>query len=208
MIENRKTQLQKTKQRLLALAPIKEDKFKVLIETARILTEHMAPYNSVHSRPIVVGGLSVEFYTHNDYTTRDLDIVTSSSMRLREDLRDMGFDTSERVFILKELELVIDVVDGALEGDYTRITEVPVANEHGEEILVSIISIEDIILDRLDAFENEDPRYWGLEMLTRYYDEIDFNYMKEKVKEKHKKAQEIYETWIATIEEERKKEND
>ncbi|MGG0656439.1 hypothetical protein [Rummeliibacillus pycnus] len=187
--------LKKTKEKLLALAPIKDDSFRVLMETARILTEHMAPYVHVHARPIVVGGLSVEFYTHNDYTTRDLDIVTSSSMRLRQDLNAMGFNTDERVFILDELELVVDIVDSTLEGDYNLITEIPMQNEDGNDVIVSMISLEDIIIDRLDASEHEDPRYWGYNMFVRYHDKLDLDYIERQVKTKFFKTQQMFTTW-------------
>lgn len=197
--------LKKTKEKLLALAPIKDDSFKVLMETARILTEHMEPYIHVHARPIVVGGLSVEFYTRNDYTTRDLDIVTSSSMRLRQDLKDMGFNTSERVFILKELELVVDIVDTSLEGDYNLLTQIPMENEDGNEVIVSMISLEDIIIDRLDASEHEDPRFWGYNMFVRYHDILDIDYIDRQVKTKFFKTQEVYASWKEQYENFKKK---
>lgn len=211
MMVNREELIKETKQKLLALAPIKEEKFKVMIEAAKILTEHMEhynPYNNIHAKPIIVGGLSVEIYTQNNYTTRDIDIVSSSSIRLREDLKDMGFDKSSRVFVLDELELVIDVVDSELYGDYDKVLKLDLTEENGKKAYVYVISIEDIILDRLDGSEHESNRYWGFNMLSRYFDTVDLEYIKSEVSNKYKSTQEVFYSWLEVIEKEKEKQKD
>ncbi|MFY0521068.1 DUF6036 family nucleotidyltransferase [Lysinibacillus sp. UGB7] len=211
MTVSREELIKNTKQKLLALASIKEQKFKVMMEAAKILTEHMEhhnPYNRIHAQPIIVGGLSVEIYTQNNYTTRDIDIVSSSSIRLREDLKDMGFDKSSRVFVLEELELVIDVVDSELYGDYDKVTKFQFIDENGEEAYVYVISIEDIILDRLDGSEHETNRYWGFNMLSRYFHMVDLDYMKKEVSTKYKSTQEMFDSWVEVIEKEKEKQEE
>lgn len=70
---------------------------------------------------------------------------------------------------------------------------------------VFLISVEDIILDRLDAFENEDTLYWGLELLTRWYDEVDLDYLQEEVNKKFFKTQDTFNEWLTVIQEQREK---
>ncbi|MNW52416.1 hypothetical protein D3C74_299340 [compost metagenome] len=56
--------MQKAKEALEQLHD--KSKFEKLIQTAAIITELLLPHNI---RPIIVGGLSVEIYTLNGYTT-------------------------------------------------------------------------------------------------------------------------------------------
>lgn len=69
----------------------------------------------------------------------------------------------------------------------------------------SAILTELIDNQRLDAYENEDTRYWGLELLTRWYDEVDLSYLEEEVSKKYFKAQEVYAEWLAAIQEAKEK---
>lgn len=191
------------KQRLLSLVPIKDQKREVMLQTASILTE-LVESEQVGAKPIIVGGLSVEIYTASDYTTRDIDFVTSSSTLFAERLLKVGFKKEGRIYFMEELELVVDVVANFLEGDYNRVQKLPIDMD-GRLSYVFLISVEDIILDRLDAFENEDTRYWGLELLTRWYDEVDLDYLQEEVNKKFFKTQEMFSQWLAVIKEQREK---
>src|SRR5699024_174243 len=50
----------------------KDDKYQTMIYTAAIITKLLDKENI---KPIIVGGLSVNIYTQNDYTTRDIDFI-------------------------------------------------------------------------------------------------------------------------------------
>jgi len=57
--------------------------------------------------------------------------------------------------------------------------------------------IEDIILDRLHAFEHIESRHWGLKLLSTHYEEVDLDYIKDNLI--HPKEEEILNEWIETI---------
>lgn len=157
----------------------------------------MSPYSRVDAYPIVVGGLSVEIYTQGNYTTRDIDIVTSSSIMLRELLLQIDFKKEGRIFYREDIEVAVDVVDNFLAGSYEKIVEF----KFDEHKYVYVISIEDIILDRLREFEHSDSNHWGLEMLLTNFEEVDLEYLKQNVENK-KQLKEL-EKWISYIEEAR-----
>lgn len=189
--------------KLLSLASIKAQKLDMMLQASAILTE-LIDNQRLDAQPIIVGGLSVEIYSMSDYTTRDIDFVTTSSEIFAERLLKVGFKKEGRIYYMEELELVVDVVASILVGDYDRIQKIPV-DVDGKDSFIFLISVEDIILDRLDAYENEDTRYWGLELLTRWYDEVDLSYLEEEVSKKYFKAQEVYAEWLAAIQEAKEK---
>lgn len=156
------------------LIHIKEDKLSTMLATASIITTLMEPIHRKDAYPIVVGGLAVEIYTQGDYTTRDIDFVTSSSIALREILPKIGFKREGRIYYHEAIEIVIDVVDNALEGSYEKL----VMLQLDQERYVYVISMEDIILDRLRGFENSDSNEWGLRLLASNFDSVDLEYIK------------------------------
>lgn len=188
------TKIIQAKYQLQQLVPGKEDKLKTMMETAYIITDLMAPYSRKDAYPIVVGGLSVEIYTQGDYTTRDIDIVTSSSIGLRELLLQIDFKKEGRIFYHEDIEVAIDVVDNFLAGSYDRITKLEIAA--GKNIYV--ISIEDIILDRLRDYEHDESRHWGFMLLSDHFEKVDLKYLKEHVENKNESEE--LARWIKAIE--------
>lgn len=197
MIDN--TKLEYIKIELQKLIPIKEETLNVMTQACALLNE-LIDSEKLHEKLIVVGGLSVEVYTQSDYTTRDLDLVTTSSISFTEALLKVGFQKSERIYYHEELEIAIDVVSSELYGDYNKVIQYLVEGLDGEERTIYLISIEDIILDRLDGSDHEDNRYWGLELLTRYYSEVDMSYIKREVLTKHPNTRNMFDKWIQAIE--------
>jgi hypothetical protein len=122
---------------------------------------------------ILVGGGAVELYTKGWYTTGDLDVITTNRKRLITLLMEMGYErVSERHF-LKD-EIFIDIV-----GSYFDRHSDEVAIK-GTDLKVRVISIEDIIIDRLcacihwaSAKDCEQADY----LLSSYFKQIDMDYL-------------------------------
>lgn len=75
--------------------PLKERMLKVTSIITKYMEEHTKQISDV---PIVVGGLAMEIYTNSEYTTRDIDLVSTASIKLKELLSDLGFK-KERIYI-------------------------------------------------------------------------------------------------------------
>ncbi len=142
-------------------------------------------------RPIIVGGHAVEFYTLGGYTTSDIDIVIADRNALNRVLTGWEFKREGRHWYSEELDIAIEAPASRLSGDEKRITEVEV-----EGLTVYIIGIEDIIIDRLNAFVHWDSLRdgeWAEELLALHIDRIDMQYLKERVREEatHEALKEI-----------------
>jgi len=133
-------------------------------------------------KPIVVGGHAVEFYTAGGYNTRDIDIVFSDQKLLNEKLLALGFKKENRHWYNQELDIAIESPASGLSGEeYERITVVDI-----QGLTVQIIGIEDIIIDRLNAYvhwKSTDDGYWARELLLMYEKEIDKKYLERRCKE-------------------------
>lgn len=133
-------------------------------------------------KPIVVGGHAVEFYTTGGYNTRDIDIVFSDQKLLNKKLLALGFKKENRHWYSQELDIAIESPASGLSGEeYERITVVDI-----QGLTVQIIGIEDIIIDRLNAYvhwESIDDGYWARELLLMYEKEIDRKYLEKRCKE-------------------------
>lgn len=147
-------------------------KFEKLIHTAAIITELLLPHGI---RPIIVGGLSVEIYTLSGYTTQDIDFVLNGYDLAGEVLASLGFTKLGKDWVHADLGISVEIPSNYLEGDYDKITELPVA-----DTAVYVIGIEDIILDRLRAavhWKSGESREWGYRMLLMYFEELDMEYI-------------------------------
>src|SRR5699024_1622195 len=112
----------------------KDDKYDTMIKTAAIITKMLEKHNI---KPIVVGGLSVEIYTQRDYSTRDIDFVSDGFTIIKEG----------RHFYRVENEVAVEIPDNHLEGDINKVIKVNI----DKELYLYLISLEDIIIDRLRA---------------------------------------------------------
>jgi hypothetical protein len=150
-------------------------KFDTMIKTVAIITKLL---ETEQLKPIIVGGFSVEIYTDEAYSTRDIDIVTSERNRVAKILKELGFTAEGRHMVNEVLEIAIEFPDDELAGSYEK---VKVINLDGQENLyVYVISPEDIIMDRLRAYLYWGEGYskeWGMQILALYYRQIDKEYM-------------------------------
>ncbi|ODA44817.1 hypothetical protein THER_0445 [Thermodesulfovibrio sp. N1] len=136
--------------------------------------------------PIIVGGLAVEIYTQGSYTTGDIDIKADITL-LEEILKNWGFKKTGRVWLNDYLDIYIDWLGSSLEeGEEAekRVNAVLI----DENLNVKIISIEDLIIDRLNAYKwwkDEDSFLWAkilLKIKERMEEQIDLEYLKKRAK--------------------------
>ncbi|MMZ59096.1 hypothetical protein D1872_211120 [compost metagenome] len=179
--------MQKAKEALEQLHD--KSKFEKLIHTAAIITELLLPHGI---RPIIVGGLSVEIYTLNGYTTQDIDFVLNGYDLASEVFASLGFVKLGKNWVRADLGVSVEIPSNFLMGDYDKITELAVADK-----AVYVIGIEDIILDRLRAavhWKSGESREWGYRMLLMYFEELDLEYIQGRFE--HSLEENEFNLWI------------
>jgi excisionase family DNA binding protein len=130
------------------------------------------------NRPIIVGGQAVEFYTAGGYATRDIDLVAPDAAGVGRVLDRWGFRKTGRFWVREDLGLAVEVPGSVLAGDAERVTEVEI-----EGLKVYLIGIEDIIVDRLNAFvhwSSSDDGAWAREMSLLNSGDIDWEYLEKR----------------------------
>lgn len=100
----------------------------------------------LRDRPIIVGGTAVEYYTRSQYETLDFDIIADYTF-IKNYLKLKGF--KKRGHHYYKDSIVIDVVDNSAVGRRIKIMKIGKRR-------IRIISIEDLIIDRLLAC-----KYWN-----------------------------------------------
>lgn len=99
--------------------------------------------------PVVVGGAAVELYTGGAYTTGDIDLVGSISPRFAQALTKVGFLRHGRHWIHESAQVFVEFPGEALDPDEEALWL------EFEGHRVRVISVEDLLVDRLGAWE-----YW------------------------------------------------
>lgn len=126
---------------------------------------------------IVVGGLSVEFYTSGGYTTEDIDFVGPGHEEIMQCLVDLGFSRKGKDSVHEQLQVYVEVPNSVLSGgDINKIHKIKTE----DRFIVNLIGIEDIFCDRLRAVVHWKEEYqlpWLVELYISHYDEMDFNYI-------------------------------
>lgn len=136
--------------------------------------------------PVVVGGLAVEIYTQGSYTTGDIDLK-SDKKTLEEILIEWGFNKKGRIWFNEDLDIYIDWLGSIFEEGQEaekRINTVFI----DENLEIKIISIEDLIIDRLKAYKwwkDRDSFMWArvLFEIKKSLDNIDKDYLKTRATE-------------------------
>lgn len=143
-----------------------------------LLTKELEPRGI---KPIIVGGQAVEFYTAGGYATRDIDLVSPRADEIDSILSKWGFSKEGRFWFNDDLGISIEVPEAVLAGDMDKVTVVEI-----DSLKVYIIGIEDIIIDRMNAFvhwKSSDDRTWAKELMMLYKDDIDWNYLEKRAAE-------------------------
>ncbi|MBP1968438.1 hypothetical protein J2Z83_000530 [Virgibacillus natechei] len=120
-------------------------KHEKMLQICALLTAYFQKDNI---KPIIVGGLSVEIYTRNNYTTYDIDLITDGHDKFDDLLTNhLGFARKGRSWYHEKLEISIEIPANFLEGNKEKVISIEL--ENGRNIFV--IGIEDIIIHRLES---------------------------------------------------------
>jgi len=156
-----------------------ENPFKKRLYFVGILTKYL---EKEEIKPIVVGGHAVEFYTLGSYTTGDIDLVCEASEEIEKLLKNWGFEKVCRIWVSKELDIEVDIVSSSLKNcDISKISEVEI-----DGLKVYIIGIEDLIIDRLNAYvwwESEEDGKWAEQIAKLHWEDIDKKYIEKRARE-------------------------
>ena len=97
--------------------------------------------------PVLVGGAAVEFYTEGGYATQDIDMVAVGGAPLWGVMQQLGFMQQGKDFIRNDLKIYIEFPSETLnEGEQSDLLDVG-------GIPLKIISLEDLVVDRLCAYK-------------------------------------------------------
>lgn len=117
------------------------------VKVAAVISEAL---KEIGIDPILVGGSAVAFYTEGKYTTHDIDMISPSGKDIEEVMGRLGFSKFGKDYSNKQLKIYVEFPSDAL-GPTEKVNIIKVGTSR-----LKIISIEDLIVDRLCAF-----KYWG-----------------------------------------------
>ncbi len=144
-------------------------KFRFLAEISEKLPEK--------KKPILVGGSAVEFYTRGTCKSIDIDLLADRDS-LIPILENMGFSKIGRHWFYTK-DIGIEIVGESTEG--RRVNEIL-----HEGKLIRILSIEDLIVDRLNACKHWKSQYdceQAQVLVGVYSDKFDREYLRKRMKE-------------------------
>ncbi|MFE4587464.1 DUF6036 family nucleotidyltransferase, partial [Bacillus subtilis] len=172
--------------------------YEAMINTASVITKLL---EADKIKPIIVGGLSVEIYTENDYTTRDIDFVSDGHAKIANTLMSLGFrKEGTKDFVHDEIEVSVEIPSSFLHGSYEKVVKMNVT----DSLYVYVISIEDILLDRLraaTAWKSKEDSKWGFELLARNRDELDVDYLYENLEAPIEKEE--LDLWFSIVDDDK-----
>jgi len=139
-----------------------------------LLTEALGKEKGI---PVIVGGFALEFYSTGGYATGDIDLIYPDHELCGAKLTEWGFKKEGRHWISEEFDLFVEAPGSFLpEEEQKRVTTVEI-----EGMTVCIIGVEDLIVDRLNAFvhwKSTDDGYWARELIYIYLETMDLDYLR------------------------------
>ncbi|TET53830.1 MAG: DNA-binding protein [Actinobacteria bacterium] len=172
-----------------------EDPFKKRLYFMGVLTKELKKQGV---EPVIVGGQAVEFYTAGGYATYDIDIAAPSEP-VGAVLSKWHFQKEGRHWVSVELDISIEAPAFGLESkQLERLTELLI-----DDLKVFIIGVEDIVLDRLNAYvhwNSKDDLSWAKEIIVNNKKSFDWDYLKKEADDKVIKKIRNLEKEICTCE--------
>jgi len=129
--------------------------------------------------PVIIGGCALSYYSREVYFTSDIDLAYADREALDMVLKSIGFEKKERYWVHGGLKMAIEAPASVLAGEDAPIEVV----ELGEGLQCSIIGIEDLIIDRLNAC-----KHWKSEidcemvelLIIKYMNDLDWTYLEKR----------------------------
>lgn len=126
------------------------------------------------ARPVLVGGTAVEWYTRGLYQSADIDLLCPTEP-LTKVLASLGFTREGRHWYRPDLGIAIEAPGVGLEAYRDRTSVID-----GEGGRVTVVSVEEAILDRLRAsvhWRSELDGEQAFQMMVVHEERIDWAYV-------------------------------
>jgi hypothetical protein len=166
-------------QEVLEIIQKTESPLKRQLLTVALLTKLLKTMNQ--PAPVIIGGCALSYYSREVYFTSDIDLAYANRQALDSALKNIGFKKEGRYWVHEGLKLAVEAPASSLPGEDSPIEVV----ELGEELQCSVIGLEDLVVDRLNAFKHWKSEIDGemVELLIRRYrDDLDWSYLEKKTK--------------------------
>lgn len=163
--------------------------FEAALRLLARMSQEMA--EAGHSRPVLVGGAAVEYYSASSINTGDFDLCTPGQQQFEEIMKHNGFvrpsgpGKATRGWVHPELALGFEIVasvpmDGLVDYDHILLL-----NDFTDDGAFAIISVEDLIADRMGQFSSGSaPEMLGqARALLRLHSDADMRYLERRVRE-------------------------
>jgi hypothetical protein len=164
-------------QEILEIIQKTESPLKKQLLMVALLTRLLEMMNK--RAPVIIGGCALSYYSREVYFTSDIDLAYADREALHTALKSIGFEKEGRYWVHKGLKVVIEAPASSLPGQDSPIEVI----ELGEGLQCSIIGIEDLVIDRLNAYKHWKSEIDGemVELLIRRYrNDLDWSYLEKK----------------------------
>lgn len=171
-----------------------------MLKVASILTKVLdAEVTQMNDKPIIVGGLAMEIYTHSEYTTHDIDFVTTASIRLTQILNELGFK-KHTVFEYEPLNVAVQIMTEPLDPMRYEETQT-IELKDGSRIYC--ISREGLLYNRALDYESYDNKMYSIYLLTQDLDDIDTEQIIKDLEYQDIDASNEFKKWVSIARENR-----
>lgn len=158
----------------LTESPLKRQLLMVGVLTKLLKVEGKKP-------PVIIGGCALSYYSREVYFTSDIDLAYVDREALDQALKRIGFEKHGRYWVSQPLNLVIEAPASTLPSEEAPLEVVDL----GEGLECYVIGLEDLLIDRLNAFKHWKSEVDGemVELLIRRYrDDLDWPYLEKRAK--------------------------
>jgi len=166
-------------QEILKLIQKTESPLKRQLLMVALLTRLLKMMNK--EAPVIIGGCALSYYSREVYFTSDIDLAYADREALDKALKGIGFGKEGRYWVHEGLKMAIEAPASSLPGQDSPVEVV----ELGEGLQCSIVGIEDLVIDRLNAFKHWKSEIDGemVELLIRRYkNDLDWSYLEKKAR--------------------------